>query len=90
MSVKVKLDKTLFGDSGEKDILIEATGNNIGECLDYIVKQRPSLKDVLFAQNSSLRYDNLFIVNGESVLSNIAEIAIKDGDEIEITKFTGS
>jgi hypothetical protein len=85
MSVIINIDKSILGDYSKDNISVEEYGNNVGECIDYIVKQQPLLKDALFNEKDDLLF-NLFIVNGESKLFDILSVKVKDGDEITVGK----
>ncbi len=69
--------------------MVEVSGNTVGECLDYIVERRSTLKKAIFDENGKMCPDNLVRVNGEFIFSNAAAKSVKDGDEIEIIRFTG-
>ena len=88
MSVKLNIDESVL-DYRKGKVVVEVSGNTVGECLDYIVKRRPTLKKAIFDENGNLCFDNLVKVNGEYIFSNHLAKSVKDGDEIEIIKFTG-
>ena len=88
MSVKLNIDESVL-DYRKGKVVVEVSGNTVGECLDYIVKRRSTLKKAIFDENGNLCFDNLVRVNGEFIYSNALAKSVKDGDEIEIIKFTG-
>ena len=94
MSIKLNIDKSVLGDS-EGDVVAEVSGKTVGECLNYMVKQQPTLKKSIFDKNGNLYPDNLIRVNGKYVLSKDRKFipskavakSVKNGDEIEIIKW---
>ncbi len=88
MSVRLNIDESVL-DYRKVKLVVEVNGNTVGECLDYIVKRRSTLKKAIFDENGKMRLDNLVRVNGESIYSDALTKSVKDGDEIEIIKFTG-
>lgn len=88
MGIKLIIDKSEF-DYRKGKIVMEVTGKTIGECLNYAVKRRPTLKKAIFDGDGSLCSGNLVKVNGEFISSNHLVTSVKDGDGIEIVKFTG-
>ena len=88
MSVKLNIDESVL-DYRKGKVVVEVSGNTVGECLDYIVKRRPTLKKAIFDENGNLCFYNLVRVNGNFEYSNALAKSVKDGDKIEIIKFTG-
>jgi len=88
MSVKLNIDESVL-DYRKGKVVVEVSGNTIGECLDYIVKRRSTLKKAIFDENGNMCLGNLIRVNGAFIYSNALAKSVKDGDEIEIIKFTG-
>jgi len=88
MSVKLNIDESVL-DYRKGKVVVEVSGNTVGECLDYIVKRRSTLKKAIFDENGNMCLGNLVRVNGEFIYSNALAKSVKDGDEIEIIKFTG-
>ena len=88
MSITLNIDESLF-DHGEGKVVVEVSGNTVRECLDYVVKRRPSLKKAIFDERGNIHYDNLVRVNEDYVSSDRLSKPVKDGDGIEIVKLTG-
>ena len=88
MSVKLNIDESVL-DYRKGKVVVEVSGNTVGECLDYIVKRRSTLKKAIFDENGNMCLGNLVRVNGAFIYSNALAKSVKDGDEIEIIKFTG-
>ena len=87
MSVKVNIDKSVPEIPAAENLSVETTGSNVGECMADLVRQRPSLKKALYNKDRELLYDKMIIVNGIYESENIADVPVKDGDEITIRKF---
>ncbi len=89
MSIKINIDKSVIAGYGGSNVMVEVSGNPVGECLDYIVKRQPTLKKAIFDENDNLCFDNLVRVNGKFIFSDAEAKLVKDGDEIGIIKFMG-
>jgi molybdopterin converting factor small subunit len=88
MGIRINIDKSVLS-YGKGNVVVEVSGNTIGECLNRLVKRRPALKKAIFDENGRLYADNLIKVNGEYISSNHLDKSVKDGDQIEIIKYTG-
>jgi molybdopterin converting factor small subunit len=88
MGIKINIDKYVLS-YGKGNAVVEVNGNTVGECLNRLVKRRPTLKKAIFDENDHLYVNNLLKVNGEYISSNHLVKSVKDGDQIEIIKFTG-
>lgn len=88
MSIKLNIDESVL-DYKKRKILVDVIGKTVGECLDYIVKRRPTLKKAIFDENGNLCLGILIKVNSEFISSNHLITSVKDGDAIEIMKYTG-
>jgi hypothetical protein len=86
MSIKIYIDKSVLEKPYGETLIVETSGKNVGECLDYLVKGQPFLKNVLFNEKGELLFDKLYILNGKYELSNITTKAVEDGDEITVLK----
>jgi len=63
---------------------VEVEGNTVGQCLDHLVKQFPSIKNGLFNKNGKLlNYVDIY-VNLESTYPEELAKSVKDGDEIHL------
>ncbi len=67
----------------------EVNGSTIGECLNHLVKQFPSLAKELFDKNGKLHnYLNIY-VNEESAYPEELKKPVKDGDELSMIVIFG-
>jgi len=89
MGIKLTIDESVFDYKKGKKIVTEVNGKTIGECLNYIIKRRPTLKKAIFDENGNLCLGILIKVNGSFVYSNHLITSVKDGDAVEVMKFTG-
>jgi hypothetical protein len=89
VSIQLFIDDSVF-DCKEARRVIEVNGNTIGECLNQILKKQPSLTKLIFDENGAMPTNILFKVNAYYLFSNYLATPIKDGDQIEISKFAGS
>jgi molybdopterin converting factor small subunit len=87
MGIKINIDKSVLS-YGKGNVVVEVSGNTVGECLNRLVKRRPTLKKALFDENGRLYVNNLIKVNGEYISSNHLAKSVKDGDQIEMIKYT--
>jgi molybdopterin converting factor small subunit len=64
--------------------VVKVRGTTVGECLNQLVKQFPSMKKQLFTTTGNL-FDNILIsVNGESIYPEQLAKPVKEGDELKI------
>ena len=69
--------------------VVEVNGSTVGECLNRLVKQFPSMKKQLFSKNGNL-FENIIIsVNGESAYPKQLAKPVKEGDELNILLIIG-
>jgi len=64
--------------------VIEVRGSTVGECLNHLVKQFPSIKKQLFCKDGALFENVIISVNGESAFPEQLAKPVKDGDELNI------
>ncbi|MFC2022152.1 MoaD/ThiS family protein [Chloroflexota bacterium] len=88
MSIKMNIDERLLGNDSNGDAVVEVDGNSVGECLNHLVKQQPTLKKEIFDEDGNLNYIQIF-VNQEFILSEKLAKAVKDGDEISVVALGG-
>ena len=88
MSLNLIIDETVFNHKKET-ASIKTRGKTVGENLNYGVKQDPGLNKFIIDENGNLWTGILVKINGKFVQSNQLTTAVKDGDTIEILKFTG-
>ena len=87
MGIKLNIDSSVF-DSDECSLITEVKGGTVGECLDYLVQKQPAIKKTIFNDRGNIFLESLVKVNGIPIFGALSE-PVKDGDEIEILKFTG-
>ncbi len=89
MSIKVRVDTALY-KYFEEPQEAEVNGKTVGQCLDDLIKQLPSLKQDLFDQNGKLfSYVDIY-VNGESAYPERLDKPTKDWDELHIINMFGA
>jgi len=65
--------------------VVEVEGNTVGQCLDYLVKRYPALREVLFEKKEKLRNTIEIYVNLKSAYPDELAKPVRDGDEIHVT-----
>ncbi|MBI4296337.1 MAG: MoaD/ThiS family protein [Chloroflexi bacterium] len=83
MSVTVNVHPNLRHITDNID-LVEVKGRTVGECLEYLVKQYPELKKMLFDKNNTLLAHVDIYINEESAYPEELAKPVKDGDTIQI------
>ncbi len=69
--------------------VVEVNGSTVGECLNHLVKQFPTIKKQLFSKNGDL-FENIIIsINGESAYPEQLVKPVKEGDELNILLIIG-
>lgn len=63
---------------------VEVNGNTVGECLNHLVKQLPSIEEALFDKDGKLHHYVDIYVNKESAYPEELAKPVKDGDELRI------
>jgi len=83
MAVKVHLHAThrQFTNGSE---VVPVEGNNVGECLNHLIRQFPGMEKALFAKKDKLRNIVEVYVNHVSAHPNELVKPVKDGDEIHL------
>ena len=89
MSIKVQVDTALYKYFEDPQVA-EVNGNTVGQCLDDLIKQLPSLKQDLFDQNGKLFSHVEIYINGESADPEKLDKPNKDGDEVHIINMFGA
>ena len=83
MSIRVELSP-IFAQHTNNQLVIQAKGSTVGECLDHLVKRFPDLKSAFFDKNGRLyRYIDIY-VNGESAYPEELTKPVKNGDKLNI------
>ena len=88
MSIKINIPSYMRSFTNNREV-VEVDGSTVGECLNYLVKQFPGMKQQLFSKSGSL-FENIIIsVNGESAYPEQLAKPVKDGDELNIVFIIG-
>ena len=59
-------------------------GSTVGQCLDHLTRQFPSIEEALFDKDGGLKYWLNIYVNRKSCYPEELAKPVKDGDEIHI------
>jgi len=83
MGIKVNINPILYQHTNNQGIA-EVKGDTVGQCLDHLVKQFPSIEKALFDKKGKLlNYIDIYI-NGESSYPEELSKPVKEGDELHI------
>ena len=83
MGIKINIHPVLHQYTNNQEIA-EVNGSTVGQCLDHLVKQFPSIKQGLFDKNGKLHsYVDIYL-NRESAYPEELDKLVKDGDELYI------
>ena len=83
MSIKINISDVLRQYTNSQQV-VEIDGSTVGQCLDHLVKQFPSLKHELFDKNGELHgYIDIY-VNEKSAYPHELAKPVKDGDKLHI------
>ncbi len=88
MSIKINVDKRLLENPSNNDIIVEVSGNTVGECLNNLVKQMPTIKKTAFDEEGNLSR-LIILVNQKFLSPEKPTKAVKDGDEISLVSLLG-
>ena len=83
MSVRIRIHRNLRHLTDDKSVVI-AEGNNVGECLDDLVKKFPDIYTELFNGKGKLLKHVEIYVNSESSYPEELAKPVNDGDELSI------
>jgi molybdopterin converting factor small subunit len=83
MSIKVRFSPLLRQLTHGQDS-VEATGNNVGECVDSLEHQFPGIKKLLCDEQGQLLSAWDIYVNSYSSYPEELAKTVKDGDELAI------
>ena len=88
MSIKIEIPSYLQPLTNDIEA-VEVNENTVGECINHLVKQFPSMEKMLFAKNGKLHgYVGIYI-NGEDAYPEELAKPVKDGDELYILYIIG-
>jgi molybdopterin converting factor small subunit len=83
MPVKINIHITHRQFTNGQDV-VTAEGTTVGECLNHLIKQYPSMEKALFAKKDKLLNVVEVFVNHATAYPNELLKPIKDGDEITL------
>ena len=89
MSIKLKVDERFWGNYDNDYRVVEATGNTVGECLNHLVKQQPTIKKEIFKQDGNLTLITFIFINRKGIFGKKLAKPVKDGDEIMLISSRG-
>jgi molybdopterin converting factor small subunit len=85
----VKINVTTLSHYTDGQQVVEVNGSTVGQCLDHLVKQFPSIKPYLFDKDGKLHSDIDIYANGRSIYPEELAKMVNDGDELDITFLIG-
>lgn len=83
MSVSVQLTPSLANYANNIST-ISVTGKTTGECLSDLVKQFPSLSEIIFGNNGKLQSYIAVFLNNQSAYPDELAKTVSDGDTIDL------
>ena len=83
MSIKVYIHGTHRHYTDGLDI-VEVEGDTVGDCLDYLVKQFPGIKEGLFEKDGKLKNIIEIYINEKSAYPNELARPVMGGDEVHL------
>jgi len=88
MGIKINIHPILRQYTNKQEIA-EVNGSTVGECLDDLIRQFPSIEKGVFDKNGKLlSYVDIY-VNRESAYPEELNKPVKDGDELHIAIIIG-
>ena len=88
MSIKINIPSYMQSFTNNMKV-VEVNGSTVGECLNHLVKQFPSMKKQLFSKDGDLFENIIMSVNGESAYPEQLIKPVQDGDELNILVIIG-
>ena len=88
MSIKIDVSTFLHKYTNGQQV-VEVSGSTVGQCLDDLVKQFPSIKPGLFDKNGKLQNYIVLYVNGENTYPEELAKPVKDGDKLHVIFLIG-
>ncbi len=83
MPVKIHIHVTHRQFTNGQDV-VTAEGTTVGECLNHLIKQYPTMEKALFAKKDKLLNVVEVFVNHATAYPNELLKPVKDGDEITL------
>ena len=83
MSIKINVSLFLHQYTNGREV-VEVNGSTVGQCLDHLVKQFPSIEQWLFDNSGKLHSYIDVYVNGKSAYPEELVKPVKSGEELYI------
>ena len=84
MSINISIHRTHRQFTGGLDT-VEVQGNNVGDCLEDLIRQFPDMRNALFDKKGKLLNAVEIYINQKSAYPDELVKPIKDEDDIHIT-----
>ncbi len=84
MSINIRLHRTHREFTDGLDT-VEVQGNNVGDCLEDLIRQFPDMRNALFDKKGKLLNAVEIYINQKSAYPDELVKPVKDGDDIHIT-----
>ncbi|MBC8178346.1 MAG: ThiS family protein [Deltaproteobacteria bacterium] len=84
MSINISIHRTHRQFTDGLDT-VEVEGNNVGDCLEDLIRQFPDMRNALFDKKGKLLNAVEIYINQKSAYPDELVKPVKDGDDIHIT-----
>jgi molybdopterin converting factor small subunit len=84
VSIKISIHRTHRQFTNGLDT-VEVQGNNVGDCLEDLIRQFPDMRNALFDKKGKLLNAVEIYLNQKSAYPDELVKPVKDGDDIHIT-----
>ncbi|MBL6979440.1 MAG: MoaD/ThiS family protein [Desulfobacteraceae bacterium] len=84
MSINISIHRTHRQFTDGLDT-VEVEGNNVGDCLEDLIRQFPDMRNALFDKKGKLLNAVEIYINQKSAYPDELAKPVKDGDDIHIT-----
>ena len=84
MSINISIHRTHRQFTDGLDT-VEVQGNNVGDCLEDLIRQFPDMRNALFDKKGKLLNAVEIYINQKSAYPDELVKPVKDGDDIHIT-----
>ena len=84
MSINISIHRTHRQFTDGLDT-VEVQGNNVGDCLEDLIRQFPDMRNALFDKKGKLLNAVEIYINQKSAYPDEMVKPVKDGDDIHIT-----
>ena len=87
--MSIKIDVSHLRQYTDDQQTVEINGSTVGQCLDHLIKQYPSIEQQLFDEDGKLHNEIDIFINREFLHSEDLDKLVKDGDELHIAFLIG-